>query len=381
MRSTKICYMPIIPWNRDRSADWSLLLFLLMILFLTSTWSGQVHALNQSRVLLFDGSVIVGDIVSYRSDEVTLDTSFNRELAIDATLIKDIEASAEDLSIATLLLKDGRRVEAAPFIVTSGLLALSDGEIVKLSDVDKLNPEPWEMGQGYAWQGLASVALTVARGNTDADQLDVAINTQLDSTRDRITLRANIERDTAIVTVPSASADGTFDRVSKPSADNWQVIGKYDYYLEDWTRHYFGVNASIEADEFTDIRLRSYIGPYYGRKLFNGSWGKLDGELGFVRVDTDFYNADDTEYYGANWNFTGESMVLGGDSRLYLTHVGILNISDDNSVILDTTVGFGFPFFFGLEAAAEFSIDYDGAAAVGKESVDQSYNLRVGYSW
>jgi hypothetical protein len=127
--------------------------------------------------------------------------------------------------------------------------------------------------------------------------------------------------------------------------------------------------------------LRSYIGPYYGRKLFNGSWGKLDGELGFVRVDTDFYNADDTEYYGANWNFTGESMVLGGDSRLYLTHVGILNISDDNSVILDTTVGFGFPFFFGLEAAAEFSIDYDGAAAVGKESVDQSYNLRVGYSW
>ena len=373
--------MPIIPWNRDRSADWSLLLFLLMILLLTSTWSGQVHALNQSRVLLFDGSVIVGKIVSYRSDAVTLDTSFNRELAIDATLIKDIEASAEDLSIATLLLKDGRRVEAAPFIVTSGLLALSDGEIVKLSDVDKLNPEPWEMGQGYAWQGLASVALTVARGNTDADQLDVAINTQLDSTRDRITLRANIERDTAIVTVPSASGDGTFDRVSKPSADNWQVIGKYDYYLEDWTTHYFGVNASIEADEFTDIRSRSYIGPYYGRKLFNGSWGKLDGELGFVRVDTDFYNADDTEYYGANWNFTGESMVLGGDSRLYLTHVGIMNMSDDNSVILDTTVGFGFPFFFGLEAAAEFSIDYDGAAAVGKESVDQSYNLRVGYSW
>ena len=33
------------------------------------------------------------------------------------------------------------------------------------------------MEQGYAWQGLASVALTVARGNTDADQLDIAVNT------------------------------------------------------------------------------------------------------------------------------------------------------------------------------------------------------------
>ena len=373
--------MPIIPWNRDRSADWSLLPVLLAIALIASAWPMQASALSQSRVLLFDGSIIVGDIVSYRSDAVTLNTSFNHELSIESSLIKDIEASAEDLSIATLLLKDGRKVEAAPFLVTSGLLALSDGEIVKLSDVDKLNPEPWEMGQGYAWQGLASVALTVARGNTDADQLDIAVNTQFDSTRDRITLRANAERDTAIVTVPSASGDGSFERVSKPSADNWQIIGKYDYYLQDWTKHYLGVNASVEADEFTDIRLRSYIGPYYGRKLFNGSWGKLDGELGFVRVDTDFYNAEDTEYYGANWNFTGESMVLGGDSRLYLTHVGILNISDDNSLILDTTVGLGFPFFFGLEAAAEFSIDYDGAAAAGKDAVDQSYNLRVGYSW
>lgn len=370
--------MLIIPWNRDRSADWSLLFFLISI---AVAWPQEAQAITQSRVLLFDGSIVVGDIVSYGSDVVTLNTSFNPELSIDVTLIKDIEAPAEDLSIATLMLKDGRKVEAAPFIVTSGLLALSDGEIVKLSEVDKLNPEPWQMGQGYAWKGLASVALTIARGNTDADQLDLAVNTQFDSTRDRITLRANAERDTAIVTVPSPSGDGTFERVSKPSADNWQIIGKYDYYLKDLTKHYLGVNASVEADEFTDIRLRSYIGPYYGRKLFNGSWGKLDGELGFVRVDTDFYTADDAEYYGANWNFTGESMVLGGDSRLYLTHVGILNISDGNSVILDTTLGLGFPFFFGLEAAAELSIDYDGAAAVGKDAVDQSYNLRVGYSW
>lgn len=52
---------------------------------------------------------------------------------------------------------------------------------------------------------------------------------------------------------------------------------------------------------------------------------------------------------------------------MYLTHVGILNVSDDNSVILDTTIGFGFPSFFGLEAAAEFTVDYDGAAAAGKK--------------
>jgi putative salt-induced outer membrane protein YdiY len=179
----------------------------------------------------------------------------------------------------------------------------------------------------------------------------------------------------------NADPSDNLTRSRESSADNWQVVTKYDYYLEDWSNHYLGVNASVEADKFTDIRLRSYLGPYYGRKLFDGAWGKLDSELGFVWVDTDFFDADDTEYLAANWNITGESEILGGDSKIYLTHVGILNVSDDNSLILDTTVGFGFPFFFGLEAAAEFRLDYDGAAAAGKESIDQSYNLRVGYRW
>ena len=73
--------MSIIPWNRDRSADWSLLPVLLAIALIASAWPMQASALSQSRVLLFDGSIIVGDIVSYRSDAVTLNTSFNRELS------------------------------------------------------------------------------------------------------------------------------------------------------------------------------------------------------------------------------------------------------------------------------------------------------------
>ena len=102
-------------------------------------------------------------------------------------------------------------------------------------------------------------------------------------------------------------------------------------------------------------------------------WGKLDGELGFVRVDADFYNAG-IRYYGANWNFTGESMVLGGGSVVPSTHVGILNISDDNSLILDTTVGLGFPFSLGLRPH-EFSIDYD---ARPQEKMRISHITRVG---
>ena len=170
--------------------------------------SPSANALTNARIVLHDGSSIVADIVDYRGDQITLSTSFSRDLKIDTALIKDIQASADDREVSTLLLKDGRRVETAPMMVTSGIMALSDGEIVKLADVDKLNPEPWEMGQGYAWEGLASAAFTFARGNTDSDQLDIAFNTQFDSTRDRITLRANVEQDTAIVSVQTEGSGG-----------------------------------------------------------------------------------------------------------------------------------------------------------------------------
>ena len=376
--------MTIVLRYFERSYYWrSASTFFIGLFFSTLFLPSEAMALTNARIVLHDGSSIIADIVDYRGDQITLSTSFSRELKIDAALIKDIEASPDDRDVSQLLLKDGRRVETAPMMVTEGVIALSDGEIIKLGDIDKLNPEPWEMGEGYAWKGLASAAFTFSRGNTDSDQIDLDVNTQFDSTRDRITLRANVEQDTAIVSVQRQENDGSTEVVSssEPTADNWQLVTKYDYYLEDWANHYLGVNASVEADKFADIRMRSYLGPYYGRKLFDGGWGKLDGELGLVWVNTDFFDATDTEYLGANWNITGESEVLGGRSKVYLTHVGILNVSDDNSLILDTTVGFGFPFLFGLEAAAEFTIDYDGAAAVGKQSVDQSYNLRVGYSW
>lgn len=340
------------------------------------------YASSEALITLTDGSILKATIKEIRGGELTITTSFATELKIASHLVSDIDIDHEVQAASILLLDDGRRVEASPLLVSSGALALTSGEVIELKQINVLNPEPWEMGDGYAWEGLASAAFTVNRGNSDKDQLDLAVNTQFDSTRDRITLRANVEQDTAIVSVQTdVNGEATTVQSREPAADNWRVVAKYDYYLEDWATHYLGINASVEADKFADINLRSYLGPYYGRKLFDGGWGKLDAELGLVRVETDFLNAEDTDYLGANWNFTGESEVLGGGSKVYLTHVGIVNLSDDNSLLLNTTVGFGFPFLFGLDAAAEFRVDYDGAAAIGKESVDQSYNLRVGYSW
>jgi len=40
-----------------------------------------------------------------------------------------------------------------------------------------------------------------------------------------------------------------------------------------------------------------------------------------------------------------------------------------------------FPRLYGLEAAAEVTINYDGTAADDREALDEVYSLRVGYTW
>ena len=113
-------HMMIIPRYLKRSIDRLLPLVLTLgLLLIASLFSAAAQAWANTKIVLQDGSVIVADIIGYRDGEITLSTSFSRDLKINSKLIKDIQASAEDQEISTLLLKDGRQVETAPMMVTS----------------------------------------------------------------------------------------------------------------------------------------------------------------------------------------------------------------------------------------------------------------------
>jgi hypothetical protein len=233
-----------------------------------------------------------------------------------------------------------------------------------LVDLVSTNPEPWELGRGYQWTGLASLALGLERGNTDTEELDYRIENQWLGVKDRYTVKFNGEVDKAN---------------DVKSADNWNVIAKYDRFLEGpW---YWGMNAAAKSDEFADLDLRYWVGPYAGRKFFDEPILTLEGELGLVYVNEDFITAPDEEYPGANWNVHLESNYLGDDSRLYIDHIGIWDLDDTSNIILNTTFGVAFPLVMGLEGAAEVLLEYDSGAVEGVEDLDQTYRFRVGYTW
>ena len=330
---------------------------------------------TEATVRLTDGSVIKGAVKGIRGDALLLKTAFSDELAIDVALVDSLQW----LQATELMLDDSRVVELPALRVADNKVDLGEEQIA-LADIDIMNPEPWEEGLGYHWTGDTSAAIAYNRGNTETDELDVALNTVLTSTRDRYTFNSKFEQDYVYQLVEN---NGTQVRGKSATADNWKVLGKYDYFLED-SRNYVGVNASVEADALAGIDMRTYAGPYFGRKLIENDDLTLDGEVGLAWVSTEYaddVDQEDTDYTGLNWSLTGDSSLLGGDSRIYLRHTGILDTEETDKVILKNTLGLAFPLLYGLEAAAEVSFDYDGTAAEDREKVDETYKLRVGYAW
>lgn len=336
------------------------------------------------RVRLTDGSVIVGSVSEIRDGTVVVENTFNDDaLKIPVTLV----ASFERAQSTDLMINEDQIITLSSIQVVDGNIQLPDG-VLPLTDVYIMNPEDWEEGEGFNWTGDTSAALAVARGNTDTNELDVAINTVVETVRDRYTFNGRIDMD-------DTGNSETDERTD--TEDKWKVLGKYDYFLRN-DRNYVGVNLGLESDALADIDLRTYAGPYFGRVLLDEDRISLDGELGLVYVSTEYSEfqldecppAASTEFerqqcgydkqdYGAvNWNLTGESNILGGDSRLYLRHVGIVGFDLGDEVLLKTTAGLAFPLLFGFQAAAEISFDYDASL---EQEIDQKYSFRVGYAW
>lgn len=362
------------------TSDWVALLPVEFIVVLITTLivSQSVNAeqtAGSATIHLVDGSVIVGAVTGIRDDHIRVETAFSDDLAIDVTLVERLQW----LEQTELLMDDSRVVVVPALVVTEGNLDLN-GQSIPLETVDVMNPAAWEEGKGYHWTGDASTAIAFNRGNTETDELDIKLNTVLTSKRDRFTINSHYERDDAYNRI---NVDGRVVRQKVMTANNWKVLGKYDFFLSD-PRNYLGTNVSLEADALAGVDLRTYAGPYFGRKLFDTDLLKLDGELGITYVLTDYADfaaQDDNDYTGFNWNLTAVSNVLGGDARLYWRHVGIVDASDTDQLILKNTFGAAFPLLYGLEGAAEVTINYDGTAAEGSEELDQVYRLRLGYGW
>lgn len=203
------------------------------------------------------------------------------------------------------------------------------------------------------------------RGNTDTDEFDSGFESVWRSLEDRFTTRGNWEID---------ETDGVKNK------DVWNLRGKYDRFREHKTDDYYGVQLAFKKDEFADLDLRTTMGPYLGRQFYESGLLSLAGEVGVVYVKEEFELAEDHDFWGGSWEMRATSYIIP-KIELYVDQVGVLNFNDTGGMLVDTTIGFGFPLVMGIQAGAEMKFEYDGGAAEGVDDLDQTYTFKLGYKW
>ena len=341
-----------------------------------------------ARIELIDQSVIYGEITDIHDGELYVTTEWMGDVTIALSSILQL-VSNQDIELLTT---EQEKLALSSFMISDGEVVLDDADNLTVDQLDVANPEEWEQGHGYRITGRVTSAIEYNRGNTETDKLNLDAESIFESRRDRITLRADYEESSAFVVEKDDNGDPALDDVgnvikkSEPTADNWRVEGKYDYFLSE-PRNYLGSTLGFRSNEFADIDRRSYISAYFGRKILTRETLTFDAEVGFSYVDTDFTESEnDTEseddsYTGLNVNFSAEALLFDSNVTLYFRQANIINLSSAQKSIYRTKVGLRFPLLLGLEAAAEATADYDGGAAEGKQKLDQTLKFRIGYTW
>ena len=316
---------------------------------------------TDDEIVLKNGSRLIGTVMVAKDGLVTLKTDFAGTLSISMDQI----VSVNTRNPVVVLLADETVLHPTSLIINQENLVLPDSaQTYPLEDLQAVNPEPWELGNGYRWTGSISFAWALQRGNTDSDELNFKFDPVWRSKRDRYTLNWSGEQD---------ETNGV------ESADNWLLIGKYDYFLAD--PNFVGLVVNAKKDKFQDLEIRYLIGPYFGSQFYDKPVFSLSGEIGFSYVNEEYIAAEEQQYGASTWSLNATSNYLGGKSALYFDQTGIWNLKDTSDVILNTTFGLSFPLMWDLEASAEMLFEYDSGAVEGVDDLDQTYNIRLGYTW
>ncbi|MFT4872884.1 DUF481 domain-containing protein, partial [Congregibacter sp.] len=252
--------------------------------------SGTAAAVD--RIELRDGSIVMGTFQDADGGKVKIETAYAGTLEIDQSAIVAMTVESD----LVLQMEDGSVLEIPGLEVADEQLTLEQqaNKNYALAELTRINPEPWELGDGYNFGGLASFGYDSQSGNTETDELTYRFETRWESLVDRYRAEAYGEIN---------EANGI------KNAENWTARGRYDrIQTGDW---YWGGGVSAEQDLFADLDLRTSIGPYIGRKFFTDPVFALEAETGLAYITEDFISDEDREYLGSTWDVRMQSNYLG----------------------------------------------------------------------
>ena len=326
----------------------------------------SARAAEAGLVETLDGSRLVGRVDKVTDSEVVISTDFAGTL----TLQRDKVAVIESPEPVTVKLGDGTTVTGALSVDPEGALRLSNDMLSLSTSSDKVaavwkpdaTPPP---ESGYvpprAWAYQIGIDLSGRDGNSEELATNVTADARLISQNDELHLYSTIEK---------------AERNNQDTADEIIAGATYTSYFSDPWGWY--VNTEIERDEFEDLELRSKVAGGISYRLINRDVQrlKLMGGFGYRYESFNDGTTDSSptiEFGVDHWYRLRDWLEMNNR----LTFAPAVNDFQDFLAIHDS--GFVLPIGNSQRWKLRLGVrnDYNNIPAMGRESLDTSYYLRM----
>jgi len=236
--------------------------------------------------------------------------------------------------------------------------------ILARSTVQMINPEPWQLGDGWHKSGRINLSFISERGNAKRDDVDLSVAATWRDKKNRISVSVELE-------------NGEADDVETQS--KWYCDAKYNRFYNK--KMYFSSTASFRHDKFANIELRSTAAGGYGYQFLDSRNTSLFSELLLAYIWENLNETTNEEFMAAIFQFQFEKDLASGFVTLFMDGAGTFGFDDDQSMFIDTSTGVRVPLLWQVMLTAEFKSEYNSNPAGDAEKTDNTARLLVGYKW
>lgn len=238
------------------------------------------------------------------------------------------------------------------------------GEVLDLASIDAIEPEPWELGDGYKLSGRVNLALENESGNSEQDELDLEYQFNSRWKSSEFLSFGELEYDTTR---------------GFRSADNWTVFNNLDHTFSG--KWFYSGALAFKKDRFADLKLRTLAGPGLGYRFHDSESLNLRVEAGPYYLKDNFYEQPDETFWGLAWYVDYDQFVWKQRLQLYHRQLGFAAANDSDKFLWRAWTGVRIPLVLGFFASGEYEVDYDSEPAFEAETTDTTLKLKIGYKW
>lgn len=317
------------------------------------------------QVFLKNGDRISGSIVSASGGKVVVAPDFAPKSKI--TLAQDDIASFTSPKPILLKLADGTMINQPVERGPDGTVSTAPGgsiapQPVKIAAVSEINPST-------AWSGSVGVNGAYSQSASKSAQLGISADGTKRTDDDRITASAGY-----------FYGEQTQNGVGSVNTNNWNVAGKYDYFIsKTW---YAYANAKAEGDHVNFLSLRLTPGLGAGYQWIERDDFHLNTEAGASWVYADYSNESAAQKnvavrlaYHVDKSWDGERYKVFHDLEVLPT------VDDIQRFLVNGDAGIRTQLWASMYSELKASVGYDNRPAQGAKAWTSQMTVGVGLTY